>query len=77
MKYIEYGIVSRVLETWVLVRQTRKPEEFEEVFGRQVMYKFLQLEPAVTGLLRDRRNDGKALQWHCPAFRLGFSDVGP
>ena len=48
MKYIEYATVSRVLETWSLVRRACKDDDnFEKVFGRQIMYQFTQLAPSV------------------------------
>ena len=42
---IDYGTVSRVIETWDSARRHYKEENFEKEFGKLIIDKFVELQP--------------------------------
>lgn len=42
---MEYGTVSRVLETWDAARRAYKNNDFEKEFGKIIIDKFVELQP--------------------------------
>mmetsp|Transcript_6120 Transcript_6120/g.12269 ORF Transcript_6120/g.12269 Transcript_6120/m.12269 type:complete len:153 (-) Transcript_6120:259-717(-) len=78
MKYIEYDIVSRVLETWTLVRRACKDNDhFERMFGRQIMYQFAQLAPSVQDFYETDEKMGKHAMGIVQLFDSVFQMLGP
>lgn len=78
MKYIEYATVSRVLETWSLVRRACKDDDnFERVFGRQIMYQFVQLAPTVQHFYHSDEHMGQHAAGIVRLFDSVFQLLGP